>query len=181
MRFAEIMSPRPKIDSSITIEPLTYAELRRRFVVVDHDATDGILRVLLRLEDCERSTTRHVLEGLGFEPSAGPPDRSIGWIARIDADKLEALSTRLVEALGGRMDVVLDVGACFAFHGREATLVAETEALLPAFWPGRFLLHVGGTRRCIIFDRGAAPAEVARVFVTERDAYEHDDFHPLTE
>ncbi len=80
----------------------------------------------------------------------------------------------MVDSLGD--DVVLDIGASFAVGGAP---LSTTE--LPTFWPGRFVLHVGGTRRCVVFDAHVDPRELARFFNAERDAYFANDFVPATE
>jgi hypothetical protein len=153
----------------------TYNDVRSRYVLVEHRREQGLLAALLRFENTERPTTRDRLRQLGFEPNASPERSSISWRRRVSEDELATVCDRLREALGDA--AVLDLGGDFAESGYEVLCLTK----LPTFWSGRFLLHVGGTRRCVIFDAEVDERDFARVFDGGRDEYYAYDFRPATE
>ncbi len=158
-----------------TVSKSTYNELRRSAVLVEYDPEQGALLALLRFDGAERATTRDVLRRLGFRPNASPEQWSISWRRSVSRDELAAACRALWNALGN--DVVLDLGARFAIRDFDPDYTSR----LPAFWLGRFVLHVEGTSRCVVFDSAADPHDLARTFNAERAAYYANDFVPATE
>jgi hypothetical protein len=148
-----------------------YPELRRRLILAEHCPDLASLRVLLRIAE---STTSHAkLRALGYEATASPASTSISWQKQIASPDLEAAATALLAAFG-RDQVVLDLGA--RFGESRGTSSSRSE-----WWPGKLLLNVGGTTRCVIFDRTTSPSELDRILARERLDYEAHEYHPPTE
>lgn len=153
-----------------------YDDIRRRHVLIQQDARDGALSALLRFDGAEVTDTRRALRELGFHPNASPAHAPVSYYRRISDEELGAMGARLHEALGDL--AVLDVGATFTDVAHRPR---ERMARAVDWWPGRFVLHVGGTRRCVVFDSDASEAELSRLIVSAREEYYAHDFHPATE
>jgi hypothetical protein len=145
-------------------------ELRRRIILVEHDPDPSALKILLRIAE---DTTTHVkLRALGFDPTSAPDASAISWRKPVPEGELESVGRALVAALG-RDSVVLDLGA----HFGEASVQLDP----PRWWSGKLLLHVGGTTRCVVFDEGVPLTDLDRMVVSQRRAYEEQEYHPPTE
>jgi hypothetical protein len=167
-------SPTP---SERPVEQLSYTDVRARYVLVEHrhERDEDALVITLRLDHAERSGTRDELRCLGFEPNASPARSAITWRRPLRGTNLARLGAFLRETLGD--EVALDLGATFVDDGRDAL----ADATPADGWPGRRILHVGGTRRCVVFAADVDPADLARAFDESRDDYFANDFHPATE
>lgn len=155
-------------------EALREADVRRSLVVVCHDAQHAALTVLLpvaSLEEQER--IRAELRRLGFVADASPAATSIAWRLALERGDLAGAARALASAVPRS---VLDLGATFALDPHPALDLA-----LPSWWPGRFMLSVGGTRRCVVFDAGVDRDALADAVANERDDFEEHEFHPPTE
>jgi hypothetical protein len=150
-----------------------HAELRRERVVVEHQAGRGVVRLTLRFD--ERAPTRERLGVLGFRPDAGPPETSISWQRAVAPQDLPDVYRALVEALDG--EAVLDVGCSFVAAGRPPIALE----VLPPTWQASFVLHVGGTARCVVFDAGVDRDALAAAFHAARDAYFDREYTPASE
>lgn len=150
-------------------------EVHRRYVVVSYEREVGALHAMLRSEGSEHPATRGRLRQLGFVPNASPEARSISWRRDVDEDELPSIGDPLLAAT--EESALFDVGARFESSGHEAV----GRLPLPAFWHGRFLVHVGGTRRSIVFDRGVDEHELARLFDEGRADYFEHEFHAASE
>jgi hypothetical protein len=151
-------------------------DLRRRWVLVKNDVDQGALCVLLRFEGAESAPTRARLRTLGFRPTSSPATTSVGWRFPLhDAAPIELACSRLREVVGGA--AALDLGACFGATPREYLRRAREAR----YWPGPFLVGVGGTRRVVLFDLGANDAELERAFDEARADFDAHDFHAPTE
>lgn len=153
-----------------------YDDIRRRHVLIHHDARDGALSALLRFDGAEVAETRRTLRELGFHPNASPAHAPVSFFRRVSDEELRGIGVRLHEALGDL--ALLDIGATFTEFAHRPR---ERMARAVEGWPGRFILHVGGTRRCVVFDSDASDAELSRLIVSAREEYYTHDFHPATE
>jgi hypothetical protein len=148
-----------------------YNDVRDHFVLVRHDPAEGAMRVLLRVDGAESPTTRAKLEKLGFVPTASRV--SVSLKRPVSSGQLGDACKSIRNALGD--EALFDLGA--SFDGAPASILREA----PRSWGGRFLLHVGGTRRCVVFDASADDRELMSVIAAARDDYWANDFHPATE
>jgi hypothetical protein len=156
-------------------EALSYVDLRMRYVLVERRPEDDAVVLTLRLDGAEQPDARDRLRRLGFEPNASPVRSAISWRRRLADAERGPLCTALREALGDA--VVLDLGASFADHGSDAFAHAKRAG----DWSGRCLVHVGGTRRGVVFAREAEADEFARAFDASRQDWFDRDFRPATE
>lgn len=167
IRFAP---SRATADISAAVTGATLAELRRSFILLEHDRTQGALLTVLRLESAELPTTRANLRHLGFHPDASPARSSISWRRYVSSDDIGATCNALGATFGG--EILFDLGARFTEPG--VPPIAATE--LAPYWTGRFVLHVGGSRRAIVFDRTASSEAITHAFDAQRAAYMNRDF-----
>ncbi|MDF2698039.1 MAG: hypothetical protein K0S65_6422, partial [Labilithrix sp.] len=150
-------------------------EIRRSCVLVRRGPEDGTVSVLLRFAGADEQTTRERLLALGFHPNASPLRTAVSWRRAVSERMLPELYARLREALGDA--AVLDLGAPFADTAR-AALRRAREA---HDWCGHFLVHIGGTRRCAVFDSRTAEAELERSLSAAREEYFMRDFRAASE
>ncbi len=160
------------IEPAVSRSP--YREVRGRYVVVDYRREEGALIVLLRFEGAEGAATRDVLRRLGFEANGSSTRTAISWRRSTSPDELRSVCDSLREAL--RDCALFDLGASFAAGG-DALMGRE----LPTFWRGRFLLHIGGTGRCVLFEALADRGALAREVDAGCADYFANDFRPATE
>jgi hypothetical protein len=153
----------------------SYNDVRQSLILIEHERETGALLALLRIEPAEHPSTRDVLRRLGFHPNASPERWSISWRRHVGPNDLHVACRSVFDALGD--EAVLAIGASFAPRGSRPLCVSR----LPTFWPGRFLLHVGGTRRCVLFGASVDEHALSLVFDAEHDAYFAHDFVPATE
>jgi hypothetical protein len=151
------------------------SHLRSHLVLVHYDARLALLTVLLRVP--ERSDTRTRLAELGFEPEQTDRANAISWKRETCASSLAVTSGTLVAAL--RDEAVLDLGSHASDAGGSVHASFRQEDL-PSFWPGRFMVRIGGPR-CVVFDRGSNDAEIRRLIVEQDRDYYLNDFAPATE
>jgi hypothetical protein len=152
-----------------------YNEIRDRYVLVRHDPEEAALHVLLRFDAAEDAALREKLRELDFYPSASPAHASVGWLKHVATPDVAATCARLSKALG---DVaVLDLGGTFTDDADDWIQRIDGAS----YWDGKFLLHVGGTRRCVVFDANVDAQDLARTVAAARDDYDAHDFHPATE
>jgi len=137
---------------------LPYAEARQHHALVRRETARGLVAVLLR--PGEPATTIDALRAIGFRPEFPTDLTASTWVGDLGHDL-----ARLHDALGP--DSLFDLGP--VFHD-----VSDTLARAPERWPGRFVLHVGGTQRCLVFEdagrRDLEPIvqrEIADYFVRE--------------
>jgi hypothetical protein len=154
---------------------ISLTDVRRQCALVSHDPDNRSVVVLLRLEGAEHPATRDKLRQLGFEPNASPVERSISWRRRLTEEELPSVADGLIRALDDAC--VLDVGASFAASGSAAVHDLQR----PGFWHGRFLVHVGGTRWCVVFSADDDERVVANLFDRGREEYYENEFHSATE
>ena len=138
-------------------------------------APNGTVLALLRFDGTDEQGTRQCLRGLLFQPNASPAHAPISLKRDVSIRELGTVCAQLHEMLGGA--ALLDMGASFFDDGRAALRNAKSAT----FWPGRFLVHVGGTRRCVVFDPDVDEGALAQVFSMARDDYYETDFQPATE
>lgn len=150
-----------------------YNDVRDRFVLVRHSPEEGAMRVLLRVEGAERPTTRTKLQELGFAPTVSRA--SVSLKRPVSKAQLGEACKSVRDALGD--EALFDLGTSFEAAPSKSMLLREA----PRDWAGKFLVHVGGTRRCVVFDAGADAPELMRVIASARDDYWANDFHPGTE
>jgi hypothetical protein len=143
--------------------------------IAEYRPDESALVVLLPVEETEVPGPRKQLRELGFEPNASPPRSTLSWRRRVTAAELGALADSLRRVLGSA--VVLDLGASFSPRGDQAL----ANLGVPDYWHGLVLAHVGGTRRCVLFDAGVDRHDLARRFDEAREEYFAEDFHPATE
>jgi hypothetical protein len=152
-----------------------YNQVRRDRVLIRYAADEAAVHVLLRFEGSEEPTTRGKLLALGFAPAASPAERSVSWKRYVEQPELMHVCARLNEAFGKA--AVLDLGAPFVDPAR-TSLRRAREA---NYWRGAFLVHVGGTRRCVVFDAGADEATLNRLLHVSCEQYFACDFHAASE
>ncbi len=155
------------------LKVLHYNEVRRRAALVEFDREHERLRVLLPYETSGDEGLRERLMAIGLRPSASPASRSVSFACAASDHDVDARLRRVHSALGSVG--VLSVGACFdppsvttCMHGVHG-------------WPGHRLLHVGGTRRCLVFDGNVADSQLDASWRAARLAYESTDFRSATE
>lgn len=153
-----------------------YSEIRAQHVLVQHDAQGGALTALLRFDGVEVADTRHRLRTLGFQPSASPMRAPVSFRRQVSNGELRAMGVRLNEVLGELP--LLDLGATFS---DDAARPSQRTAGTIAWWPGQFLLHIGGTRRCLVFAPTAHDADLVALILRAREHYFAHDFQPVTE
>jgi hypothetical protein len=51
----------------------------------------------------------------------------------------------------------------------------------PSYWPGTFLVHVGGTPHCVLFDHAVNDEAIAFAVRDEQRRFYRDEFEPRTE
>lgn len=151
----------------MSLTPITYEAVRNEYVLVRHEPERHALLALLRVEGAESGDTSARLREAGLTPEC-----AVSW--RLDADDTDGGLRRIHGALGD--DAIFDAGTSFDVASAE-----RLQANLPRAWPGRFLLHVGGTHRCLILDRAAPLPDLAKAFHAAEAAYFAADYHPLTE
>lgn len=150
----------------------SYGDVRHSHILLNYESSPSALHALLRVDGSESQSTREKLKALGFHPAASPDRSSISWRLYVSPNELDEASARICSALGP--DVVLDLGA--AFQDRLPRTTRET-----TWWPGRFLVEVGGTQRCVVFDRSIDEGDVAEAITSEREDYFDNELMPATE
>lgn len=174
-----LRSERSRLSHSATRPPsplstFLYNELRRRYVLIEYDP-NGALCALLRFGGVDEHRTRHCLRELLFQPNASPARAPISLKRDVSGHELGMVCAQLREALGEA--AVLDMGASFSDDGRAALRNAKSAT----FWPGSFLVHVGGTRRCVVFEADVDERALAQILSRTRDDYYQTEFRPVTE
>jgi len=144
-------------------------QIRRENVLLSHDPQRSSLHALLSVEDQGRTETGRVLERLGFRPEGS----RISWVRRLRGDELGATCTRVANELGD--SALWDLGRVFT---NRCDPLPVTHDHLPTCWNGRFVLHVRGTPRCLVFDRAAEDGEIHRLYEAEDLAYMNQEFNP---
>jgi hypothetical protein len=153
----------------------TYHDVRAHLAIAEVRPDENALVILLPVEDNDVPGPRDQLRQLGFEPNASPPRSTLSWRRQVTAAELAPLAESLRRVLGNT--VVLDLGASFTDNGEQALATLR----VPDYWHGRMLAHVGGTRRCVLFEPGVDRKDLARRFDDAREEYFAEDFHPATE
>ena len=143
---------------------LPYSETRQKHVLVRREPARGVVAILLR--PAEPAATHDTLRALGYAPEFAADVHGSTWIGDLDGDL-----ARLHEALGSA--ALFDLGP--VFHD-----VADTLEAAPAGWPGRFVLHVGGTQRCIVFE-DASRRDLEPIVRREIEDYFVREWTPATE
>ena len=140
---------------------VSYSTVRRDHALVRSDG--GAILVLARPDRHKRER----LAALGFEPD--------GMSARLETSSDVARDLLAVHRLFGAT-ALYDTGTLFTLDG-----LAARRASLPVEWPGQFLMHVGCTSRCLVFDERSELVDLARAYSAAEAEYFSRDYHPATE
>jgi hypothetical protein len=140
---------------------LRLADIRKDTSLLSLDEEHSMLHVLLPVAQVDAADAGRPLEQLGFRRAGS----NISWMRRLHSDELgqlEQLASRVQRELGGAL--LLDLGAVFT---NKASPQPVRAAELPPWWHGKFLIHVRGTPRCLVFDGKAQDSDVRRVYDLE--------------
>ena len=130
------------------------------------------LEVLLPLASANHnSVPSAMLEGFGLRRNGTP----LAWscdLRRAQASTVAGACKAVVAELGPR--VLWDMGPVFPHEVDEHLTLRK----LPGWWKGAFLVRVGCTGRCLVFDREATPEQIERAYRAEYHAHLRTEWAP---